>query len=45
MKRAMLGLGIREPVNVRFWPKADISGRIPGPKIGYPAVFAPLSVR
>jgi hypothetical protein len=25
MKRAMLGLGIREPVNVRFWPKRTLT--------------------
>ncbi len=32
-------------VSVRFWPKADTRGRILNPKIGYPAVFGPLSDR
>jgi hypothetical protein len=31
--------------SVRYWPKADTRGRILGPKIGYPASFALLSVR
>ncbi len=31
--------------NVRFWPKADIRGRILGAKFGYLEVFRPLSVR
>ncbi len=30
---------------VRFWPKADISGRILNPKLGCLTVFGLLSVR
>ncbi len=31
--------------NVRYWPKADISGRLLGPKFGHSEVFGHLSVR
>ena len=30
--------------NIRFWPKADTRGRIPGPEIGHLAFFGTLSV-